>query len=394
MTAFFYYAGGDDKGRVWNTKYLPYDESYVKEFYKHVDEKTRQRYRLDNLTAAKPGASVSYEFHGTRPSKDVIGLIRSEIWRSSLLKAVFIFQRGCDLKLKGRSVHLQCLEIHEQSLSVQIQDLPGPCELNFSGLVLPVEDKPAIAPTPSPAPVATPAPAPMMPIHLFAPNLPAASPANSRPFLPSLAWGLGRLLMLILIGFVMGLGVTRWQHRKNLGEAMVADTIDNHFERPHLLLNNVTLPTADGTTQIDHVLVADTGIFVIETKHYSGWIFGNPSDSQWTQTIFRHKTPFQNPLRQNHGHVKTLQALFELPEENFHSLVVFTGDAEFKSDLGSNVLRLAGLISFLAAERPVVFDERKMTYIVGRIEMKRERRSLETDEYHINHVRDRIAGKI
>jgi predicted RNA-binding protein len=48
----------------------------------------------------------------------------------------------------------------------------------------------------------------------------------------------------------------------------------------------------------------------------------------------------------------------------------------------------------IAAKRPVVFDERKMTFIVGRIEMKRERCSLETDEYHINHVRDRIAGKI
>ena len=297
----------------------------------------------------------------------------------------------CDLKLKGRSVHLQCLEIHEQSVSAQIEGLPGPCELTFSGIVLPVETSPPAAP---PVNVRAPAPAPVMPISLFAPNLSVTSPANSRPFLPSLAWGLGRLLMLILIGFIMGLGVTRWQHRKNLGEAMVADTIDNHFDRPHLLLNNVTLPTADGTTQIDHVLVADTGIFVIETKHYSGWIFGKPSDSQWTQTIYNHKSRFQNPLRQNFAHVKTLQALFELPENHFHSVVVFTGAAEFKSELGPNVLHLAELISFLTADRPAIFDERKMTYIVGRIEMKRERCSLETDEYHINHVRDRMAGKI
>jgi hypothetical protein len=42
----FVYSGGDDEGTVWNTKYLPYDESYVKEFYNHVDEKTGRRYRL------------------------------------------------------------------------------------------------------------------------------------------------------------------------------------------------------------------------------------------------------------------------------------------------------------------------------------------------------------
>jgi hypothetical protein len=178
-----------------------------------------------------------------------------------------------------------------------------------------------------------------------------------------------------------------------LGEAILADNISRYFPRAHLLLNNVTLPTADGTTQIDHILIADTGIFVIETKHCSGWIFGNPGDKEWTQTIYRKKSRFQNPLLQNYGHVKTLQSLFDLPENHFHSVVVFTADAEFKTNLGPNVFRIAGLIPFLTAERPVVFDEHKMAYIVGRIEMKRERRSVETDEYHLNHLRNRYGGK-
>ncbi len=67
--SIFVYSGGNDRDRVWNTKYLPYDESYLEDFYKHVDEQTGRRYRLDNLTAAKPGGDVSYEFHGTRPYK-------------------------------------------------------------------------------------------------------------------------------------------------------------------------------------------------------------------------------------------------------------------------------------------------------------------------------------
>ena len=52
----------------WHWLYTPYDESYLKDFYKHVDEKGR-RYRLDNLTAANPGGDVSYDFHGTKPYK-------------------------------------------------------------------------------------------------------------------------------------------------------------------------------------------------------------------------------------------------------------------------------------------------------------------------------------
>jgi adenine specific DNA methylase Mod len=53
----------------WNWQYTPYDESYLNDFYKHIDEKTGRRYRLGDLTAAKPGGDVSYEFHGTRPYK-------------------------------------------------------------------------------------------------------------------------------------------------------------------------------------------------------------------------------------------------------------------------------------------------------------------------------------
>ena len=40
-------------------------------------------------------------------------------------------------------------------------------------------------------------------------------------------------------------------------------------------LNNVTIPTPRGTTQIDHVIVSRYGIFVVESKNMSGWIFGS-----------------------------------------------------------------------------------------------------------------------
>ena len=298
-----------------------------------------------------------------------------------------------DLKLKGRTVHLRCLEIHEQSVLAQIQGVPSPCELTYSGILLPMKNRSSVASTPQPATTVEP-PALVTPINLFVPTVPASQPPDiGKSGSSKTLWYLSGIFLVLFLGVTIGAGGARWQYRKNIGEAMLADTIGRVFSRPHLLLNNVTLPTTGGTTQIDHVLVADTGIFVIETKHYSGWIFGNPKDSQWTQSIYRHKSRFQNPLRQNYAHIVALQGLFDLPENNFYSVVVFTGDAEFKSDLGGNVVKLAGLIPFLTAERPAVFDERKMAYVVGRIEMKRNRRSLETDEYHINHIRNRLAGR-
>ena len=201
-------------------------------------------------------------------------------------------------------------------------------------------------------------------------------------------------MLALLVAFALGIMLGRYLLvSKSAGEALLANTIEARLPQPHVLINNVTLPTETGTTQIDHVLIMPTGIFVIETKHYQGWIFGNPNQSQWTQTIYKKKSKFPNPIHQNYGHLKTLQSLFALPEDNFFPIVVFTGDAEFKTDLGPTVLPLDQLIPMLTAERPVVFDERKITYIVGRIETKRLRRSLETDEYHLNYVRQRISRK-
>ncbi len=197
--------------------------------------------------------------------------------------------------------------------------------------------------------------------------------------------------LIAALSLLVGVAIGRFLFfRANIGEALVADAIGNGFHRSHVLLNNVTLEMGAETTQIDHLIVADTGIFVVETKHYKGWIFGNRDGARWTQVIYRYKSTFQNPIRQNYGHVKAVQALFTLPDKAFFSLVVFTGEAELKSDFGPSVMKLPGLIPYLANQQTVLFDERKMAYIVGRIEMRRKRRSLETDEYHLNSVRRRI----
>jgi len=63
---FFY-----TKSNEWNWKWLftPYSESYIAKNYCHLDPATKRRYRLGDLTAAKPGGDVSYDFMGTRPYK-------------------------------------------------------------------------------------------------------------------------------------------------------------------------------------------------------------------------------------------------------------------------------------------------------------------------------------
>ena len=198
-------------------------------------------------------------------------------------------------------------------------------------------------------------------------------------------------VLYFFAGLIVGVAVRQQlQQRKNTGEALVANTLAR-LNSLNVLINNVTLPTEKGTTQIDHILITEAGLFIIETKHYAGWILGNPHDAKWTQVIYRVKNRFQNPLFQNYGHVKTVQALFKLPENAFINVVVFTGSAEFRTDLGPNVILLDQLLGFIEQRREKILDERQMAYAVGRIEMKRLGRSHETDEYHLNHVRNKIS---
>ncbi|HUA03830.1 MAG TPA: site-specific DNA-methyltransferase [Solirubrobacteraceae bacterium] len=62
-----FYTKGDSW--TWNTIYVPYDQAYIELKYRFIEEETGRRYRLGDLTAAKPGGDTSFEWHGRRPYK-------------------------------------------------------------------------------------------------------------------------------------------------------------------------------------------------------------------------------------------------------------------------------------------------------------------------------------
>lgn len=137
------------------------------------------------------------------------------------------------------------------------------------------------------------------------------------------------------------------------------------------LIKNVTLPTDDGTTQIDHIIVSIYGAFVVETKNIKGWIFGGEHQKMWTQQIYKHKNKFQNPLHQNYKHVKTLQSLLNLDDEQFHSLVVFVGDSHFKTKMPDNVTHGMRYIHYIQSKTEIVLTEIQKLTVIETIESGR-----------------------
>jgi hypothetical protein len=99
-------------------------------------------------------------------------------------------------------------------------------------------------------------------------------------------------------------------------------------------LHNCYIPIENGFTEIDLIMLHETGIYVIESKNYSGWIFGDEKQKEWTQVIAggRTKNHFYNPVWQNKGHIKALKTfLCDFPDLPYYSLIVFSERCELKN---------------------------------------------------------------
>jgi restriction system protein len=153
------------------------------------------------------------------------------------------------------------------------------------------------------------------------------------------------------------------------------------------LIPNVTLPTPDGTTQIDHVIVSRYGILVLETKTYKGWIYGGERDAQWTQVIYKYKSRFQNPLRQNYKHTKTLSELTGIPHEYFKSIVVFVGDSKFKTDMPTNVVHIRDYIRHIKSYQTPIIKDRQVAEITSVIQEWAGTVSEERKRQHVTNLR-------
>jgi len=160
-------------------------------------------------------------------------------------------------------------------------------------------------------------------------------------------------------------------------------------KKKYQLLKNVTLQTDDGTTQIDHIIVSQYGVFVIETKNYKGWIFGSEHSKTWTQSIYGKKSTFQNPLHQNYKHVKVLQKLLKLDDDKIFSVVVFVGESTFETDMPINVVYPLGLLKFIKSHHTVLFTPREMWRIIEEIEDAQLAKGFKTNREHVQSLKTR-----
>lgn len=117
--------------------------------------------------------------------------------------------------------------------------------------------------------------------------------------------------IIILIVIIASICAKTPESRGKRGENQVKRIIGKTVENEKYVINNLTLVNDGKTSQIDHVVINPRGIFVIETKNYSGRVYGSEKQLEWTQVLAygNVKNKFYNPLKQNATHVYNVKKI-------------------------------------------------------------------------------------
>ncbi|MGD9143319.1 MAG: nuclease-related domain-containing protein, partial [Dehalococcoidia bacterium] len=163
----------------------------------------------------------------------------------------------------------------------------------------------------------------------------------------------------------------------------------------YLQINNVMMETKLGTTQIDQIVVSKYGIFVIETKNFKGWIFGNKKDKRWTELTFnkgfKNKHSFQNPLNQNYKHTKAVAETLNIPENKIHSVVVFWGGCEPKTIFPENVI-FGNHTSYIKSKKEVLLSDKEVAAAWYNLQTIKSNTPLLAGISHVKSLKQRYAS--
>lgn len=155
---------------------------------------------------------------------------------------------------------------------------------------------------------------------------------------------------------------------------------------------------AGGTSQIDHVVTSPFGIFVMETKHYDGWILGKEKQKHWTQVIYKRKEKFLNPTWQNYGHIEALKKY--LGDYSFHSLIVFSSRStlKFEDDFNSaRVIQIPQLTKVIKEWNTRLVsneDLHKINKVLEKLTEKNQKQKRNIHKKHVEAIKTKQTKKV
>lgn len=164
------------------------------------------------------------------------------------------------------------------------------------------------------------------------------------------------ILIILLINFIIYIFSTYFKETKTFpllvlfskgktGEYLTYRTL-NKIEGYKKFLFNLRIPFDNNkTTEIDIVMLHNSGIYVLESKNYSGLILGNKTNDKWSEVLGNgQRYTFYNPVKQNNTHINALKHYLHDSSNYFYSFIVFANETELSNIHIDNVVNRRNLI--------------------------------------------------
>jgi len=172
------------------------------------------------------------------------------------------------------------------------------------------------------------------------------------------------------------------------GEKQVEEKLNKYISKKGgFLINDVIIPgNNDKTSEIDHILFTNYGVFVIETKNLSGLILGKEDDPNWIQVLGNGnvRNRVYNPIMQNQTHVDRLNKILNI--DYIYNVVVFVQN-NTRAIKYNNVIKRSRLVRYLKSYQYKAFSDKEVTMLYEKI-MKYKEHPIISKEEHIRRIEE------
>lgn len=182
----------------------------------------------------------------------------------------------------------------------------------------------------------------------------------------------------------------------NLGEIRQEIRLDRLDRDYYKTLNDIIIPSKKSTTQIDHLIISNYGIFVIENKNFIGNIYGRQNDKVWTQVIANQKNTFYNPVLQNYGHIKSLEEIIG-KVGSIYSIIVF-GDKSILRKIEINnqeikVINEGKLLETIKSFDKLVFTDNEVKSYYNKV-LESMSKIHQDRTMHVKNIKEKLYNQV
>jgi predicted RNA-binding Zn-ribbon protein involved in translation (DUF1610 family) len=169
------------------------------------------------------------------------------------------------------------------------------------------------------------------------------------------------------------------------GVLLVELNLGRNIPNEKYIINNLLFYNDGKSHQIDHIIICKKGIFVVETKNYSGQIYGQDNQREWTQVLAygRKKHQFYNPILQNKSHIYSLSKIIGR-KDCFISIIVFP-KAEIMTDFDAYVGSISDMKRWIKQDREEILTTAEIERIYRQLIEYKNNPQL-TYEQHIDNI--------